>query len=327
MTRKRNRPTLKAPLGPKGRKALADKVSRINQAGEAAREKLAKSTGREPGRKPAAKAVKMAGRSAAGVERELEQALRRRDRLNVTGAYVEADRVDGTIAKLERRLRRAKKADLLAKGRRARLDRFQLMVKRSAVLTDWHWLVADRWLAAVDAAADGLMQRAAEPEAAAADAYERGERDPDTGLRLKPDLDGPAIFLRGDSVLKRWTTGVPVASVATGRRRKPETFDPKPVKRMRGQGPGSSSVQEVAFHRQTRAEELEAAFRDGVAYAGHPDWTVAVAIRVIRGNEPQDASMRALGVGPNAQRSEQLHTAIAAGLSMVAQALGMPVEK
>ena len=41
MTRKRNRPTLKAPLGQKGRKALADKVSRINQAGEAAREKLA----------------------------------------------------------------------------------------------------------------------------------------------------------------------------------------------------------------------------------------------------------------------------------------------
>ena len=268
----------------------------------------------------------MAGRSAAGVERELEQALRRRDRLNVMGAYVEADRVDGTIAQLERRLRRAKKADMLAKGRRARLDRFQLMVRRSAVLTDWHWLVADRWLAAVDAAADGLMQRAAEPEVVA-EAREAGERDPVTGQRIKPDLDGPAIFLRGDSVLKRWVNGVPVSSVESGRRRKPETFDPKPVKRMRGQGPGSSSVQEVAFHRQTRAEELEQAFRNGVAYAGHPDWTVAVAIRVIRGNEPQDASMRALGVGPNAQRSQQLHIAIAAGLSTVAQALGMAVEK
>lgn len=323
MTRKRNRPTLKAPLGPKGRKALADRVAEINRAGEAARDRLAKRTGRKPGKAPAAKAVKM----AVGVERELERAERRRDKLIASGAYDEADRVSATLPALRQRQRRAVKADMAAEGRRARLDRFALMVRRSAVLTDWHWLVADRWLAAVDAAADGLMQRAAEPEAAAAEAYEPGERDPVTGQRTKPDLDGPAIFLRGDSVLKRWTTGVPVASVATGRRRKPETFDPKPVKRMRGQGPGSSAVQEVAFHRQTRAEELEAAFRDGVAFAGHPDWTVAVAIRVIRGNEPMKAAMAALGVGFNAKQSDRLHRAIAAGLSVVAQALGMAVEK
>lgn len=326
MTRPRKRPTLTAPLGREGRRKLAEHVRTMNEAGDAARAKLAKSTGRAPGKAPAAKAVRSAASSAAGVERELQQAERRRDRLYASGAYDEADRVEGTIEGLERRLRRARRADLKAEGRKVRLDRFAMMVKRSAKLSDWHWVVADRWLAAVDAAADGLMQRAAEPEAPA-EAREPGERDPDTGMRYKPDLDGPAIFVRGRSVLDRWAKGVPVWQVERGQRTKPQTFDPKPVKRMRGQGAQSASVQEAAFHRQTRAEQLEEAFRDGVRWGGFPDWTVAVAIRVIRANEGQEASMRALGVTPWSATRNQLHCAVAAGLSEVAKALGMAVEK
>ncbi len=326
MTRPRKRPTLSVPLGREGRKKLAEHVRTVNEAGDAARKKLAKSTGRKPGKAPAAKGARSVARGAKGVERELQQAVRRRAKLYASGAYTEADRVEETIAGLERRLRRARKADLRAAGRRARLDRFALMVKRSATLSDWHWVVADRWLAAVDAAADGLMQRAAEPEAAT-EALEPGARDPATGLRYKPDLDGPAIFLRGRSVLDRWTTGVPVWQVERGRRTKPQTFDPKPVKRMRGQGASSASVQEAAFHRQTRAEQLEQAFRVGVRRGGFPDWTVAVAIRVIRGNERMTDAMNALGVGVRSATCNQLHCAVAAGLSGVARALGMAVEE
>lgn len=321
MTRKRKRP-MTVTLSPEGRKALADRVSRMNAAGEAARDKLAASTGRKAGKAPMAKLV----RAAAGVDRDVAQAERRWELLIAQGAYAEADRVQATLKGLYRRQRRAAAADLAASGRRARLDRFALMVSRSSVLTDWHRHVADRWLEAVDAAADGLMQRAAEPDGEGDD-FERlpGGRDPVTGQRLKPDVDGAAIFLSGRSVLDRWKKAVPVADVLARGRKVPQTFDPKRVKRVRGQG--GSSVQDSAFHKRSRAEELDAAFADAVLESKARPWTVAVAIRVIRQNEGMKAAMRALGVTPYADTQKELQIAIAIGLMGVAEALGMAVDK
>jgi len=322
MTRKRKRPVLTAPLGPKGRAALAARVAEINSAGEAARDKLAASTGRKAGKAPAARVVRM----AAGVDREVDQAERRWERLIAQGAYADADRVQATLAGLYRRQRRAAAADLAASGRRARLDRFALLVSRSSVLTDWHRHVADRWLEAVDAAADGLMQRAAEPDGEG-DASEAvpGGRDPVTGQRRKPDVDGAAIFLSGRSVLDRWAKAVPVADVLARGRKVPQTFDPKPVKRARGQG--GSSVQDSAFHKRSRAEELDAAFADAVRESKAPAWTVAVAIRVIRQNEGVVEAMKALGVSHRTETQKVLHIAIAIGLLGAAEALGMAVDK
>ena len=104
----------------------------------------------------------------------------------------------------------------------------------------------------------------------------------------------------------------------------PGTFDPKPVKRVRGQAP--TSVQDRAFGHRQRAHRLTEAFAAGLSAAGHPDWCGAVAIRVILHNEGQEASMRVLGITPWAATRNQLHTAVAAGLCGVARALGLAVE-
>lgn len=319
MTRKRQRPVLGTPLGPQGRKALAERVKTINAKGDAAREKIAARTGKAPGKAPAKRAVV----SAAGIEREIARTEARVDGLLARGAYAEADQAGRTLATLVTRKRRADRAKAQAQTRRARLDRFALLVQRSAVLTEWHEDVADRWLAAMDAAADGLLQRAAVPDEAPDE--ELPMRDPVTGRRAKPELEGAAIFLRGRSVLDRWKKAVPVSSVELHGRKVPATFDPKAVKAAR-RAPGDG-MPARALAKREKADRLSLAFSAALKSAGHPDWCEAVAIRVIRHNEPLKASMAALGVPVWSDRQHEAQLAMAAGLSGVALALGMAVDK
>lgn len=329
MTRKRARPTLGAPLGPQGRKALAERVKTINAAGDAARERLAAKpgpmTGKTAGRAPVKRAVDAAG----GLDREIAQAEARMEGLLRQGAYAEADQAGRTLAGLQQRARRAKRAAQQARARRARLDHFALLVARSAVLTEWHADVADRWLAAMDAAADGLLARAADMDAEGGlpdvDGPQDGARDAVTGRRAKPDLDGAAIFLRGRSVLDRWKTAVPVAAVATGKRSVPATFDPKRIKTQRAAP--DATLSERSYINRDKADRLELAFHAALSAGGHPAWCGAVAIRVIRHNEGLVASMTALGVPVWQDRKQEAQVAMAAGLCGVAQALGMAVDK
>lgn len=317
MTRPRKRPTLTAPLGPDGRKALADRVQQINQRGQEARQKLADTTGRKPGRAPVGRIVQQ----ARGIARQLENAEARVEQLAARGAYAEADRVGRTVLELRRKLRSAEAADRKAKERRGALDRFARLVSRSAVLDDWHMAVADRWLFMIGQAVDGLMQRAAEPDASATDAEPGQRRDPVTGRRLPDPVEGPAMFVRGRSVLDRWGHAVPVSAVKQHGRKVPPTFDPKapkPAKRAPGDG-----VPDRALRTRDHADRLTRAFAKGVAGAGHPAWADSAGQRVILGNETLTGALKALGVGVTSKNLQTAQTAMAAGLCEVARALGM----
>ncbi|RAN30646.1 hypothetical protein [Hyphomonas pacifica] len=333
MPRKRKRPTLKAPLGAEGRKALAEQVERINARGEAARAKQAASTGKAAGKAPAKRAVRSALNSPDLISRQIAQGEARVQRLMRAGAYEEADRVGYHLGDLRRKLRSAERVVRKAEKRRAMQDRFRVLVSRSRILTDWHVAVADRWLEVMTQAADGVMERAVQAEDVAEDAGETGEadgladggRDPVTGKRLKPSLDGPAIFLRGRSVVDRWGHAVPVFDALGRKRKAPPTFDPKAVKAAK-RAP-REGVQAVALGKRAEADRLQDAFDVALYRCDYPDWCGAVARRVILRNEGLEGAMQALGVTVDSRMRSMASTAMAAGLSGVAKALGMAVDK
>lgn len=312
MPRARQRPQLAAPLGPEGRKRLADKIAGIHERGEAARTKLAEKTGKPAGRSDMGRIARAANKPDA-LEKQIARAEANAVHLANLGNRADAARATRTAAELRGKLAKRQRGEALQRERQAvrtsRLDRFALLVKRSDVLTEAHYLIADRWLAALDAAADGELARPATPEAPM----------PDDAEGVLPPPSGPAIFLSGPSVLDRWKTGVPVAAVASGRRKKPETFDPKRVKAARrapSQGP-VQGVQAVAHDRRCYAEKITQVFVSGVTWSGHPEWCAAVAIRVILQNQTLTGSMAALGVTHHAKTQNEVHSAMAAGLAAI----------
>lgn len=311
MTAPRRRPTLAAPLGPEGRKRLADKIAGIHERGEAARAKLAEKSGKPAGRAGVGRIAKAANRPDP-LERRIAKAEANAVHLANLGNRIDAARAERTAAELRGKLAKRQRAEALLREREieraSRLDRFALLVKRSDVLTEDHYQIADCWLQALDRAADGELARPAaqEPEPEPAD----GDLPPPRG---------PAIFLSGGSVLDRWVTAVPVAAVASGRRKKPETFDPKRVKAARrapAQGP-VQGVQAVAHDRRCHASRLMEMFVFGISAAGHPGWCVPVAIRVILKNESLEHAFRALGIGDSSKNRIEAQTAMAAGLAAI----------
>ena len=323
MPRARKRPTLAVKLSAKQQADHVDRIKDIAERGAAARARLAEATGRPEGRADMARLVARAD----PLDRQIAKAEANAAHLADMGNRIEAARAERTAASLKRRKatrdRMVGMASEREASRRARLDRFKVLVARSSVLTDWHYGIADRWLDAIDRAADGELARAAVPEADAAGEAEPGTRDAVTGRRIKPDVDGPAIFVTGPSVLGRWSTAVPVAAVESGRRKVPLTFDPKRRKAPRGT-PGDgpvSSLQSRALERRDRADELTGLFVAGVSGTGHPDWCAAVSIRVILCNETLWSTFRTLGLPWNADNSERAQCAMAAGLMAVSRAV------
>lgn len=311
MPRARQRPTLAAPLGPEGRKRLAEKIAGIHERGEAARAKLAEKSGKPAGRAGVGRIAKAANRPDP-LERRIAKAEANAVHLANLGNRIDAARAERTAAELRGKLAKRQRAEALLREREieraSRLDRFALLVKRSDVLTEDHYQIADCWLQALDRAADGELARPAAQEP-----------EPEPADGALPPPSGPAIFLSGGSVLDRWVTAVPVEAVASGRRKKPETFDPKRVKAARrapAQGP-VQGVQAVAHDRRCRAEKITQVFVSGVTWSGHPEWCAAVAIRVILQNQTLTGSMRALGVTHHAKTQNEVHSAIAAGLAAI----------
>ncbi|MBA4338330.1 MAG: hypothetical protein C0421_05750 [Hyphomonas sp.] len=316
MTAPRRRPVLNAPLGPEGRKRLADKIAGIHERGEAARAKLAEKTGKPAGRADIGRIAREANKPDA-LEKQIAKAEKNAVHLANLGNRADAARAERTAAELRGKLTRRQRGEALQReretGRASRLDRFALLVKRSDVLTQEHYLIADRWLAALDAAADGEMARPVSPEAPL----------PEDAEGALPPPSGPAIFLSGPSVLDRWNKAVPVEAVTSGRRRVPLTFDPKRVKVVRRapvQGP-VQGVQAVAHERRDRASRLMELFVSGISTAGHPGWCVPVAIRVILKNECMTDAFVALGVTYGERNRIQAQTAMAAGLEALAPAV------
>ena len=314
MPRARKRPTLTAPLGPDGRKRLAERVCEIQQRGAEARAKLAAKSGVKPGRGDAQRLAKKAARPDP-LERRIAKAEANAAALANLGNRIDAARAERTAAELRKKLAKRQRAEAAAAAqeafRAARLDRFALLVKRSEILTPAHYAIADAWLAALDAAADGEMARAAEPEAPA-----DRERDGE----LAPALSGPAIFVGGGKALDRWSKAVPVAAVASGQRRLPPVFEPRRVKAPRASaqsGGPPPSLQEGRIARRTRAERIMEQFENGVAAGGFPGWCVPVAIRVILKNQGLRFAMEALGVAYWAKNQQTAQSAMAAGLSAI----------
>jgi hypothetical protein len=311
MPRARRRPTLAAPLGPEGRKRLAEKIAGIHERGDAARAKLAAATGRPEGRADTGRIVRTLTKPDP-LERSIARAEANAVHLANLGNRADAARAERTATGLKTKLAKRQRAQAFQReqeaGRASRLDRFALLVKRSEVLTEAHYAIADRWLAALDAAADGEMARPAAPA---------GEPDEPEGVLPPPS--GPAIFLSGASVLDRWTKAVPVEAVASGRRKKPETFDPKRVKAARRapqQGP-VHGVQVVAHDRRCRAEKITQVFVSGVTWSGHPEWCAAVAIRVILQNQTLTHAFEALGITYGEKNLHEAQTAMASGLAAI----------
>lgn len=310
MPRARRRPTLAAPLGPEGRKRLAEKIAGIHERGNAARAKLAAKTGRPEGRADTGRMVRDLTKPDP-LERRIAKAEANAVHVANLGNRADAARAERTAADLKGKLKKRQKAEALQRelegARASRLDRFALLVKRSDILTEDHYLIADRWLAALDAAADGELARPA--------LQERPEREEGA----LPPPNGPAIFLTGASVLERWTKAVPVEAVASGRRKAPLTWDPKRVKATRRapvQGP-VQGVQAVAHDRRCRAILLTELFVSGISAAGHPGWCAPVAIRVILQNQSLRHAFQALGVGYGEKNLCDAQTAMAAGLMAV----------
>lgn len=315
MPRARKRPTLTAPLGPDGRKRLAERVCEIQQRGAEARAKLAAKSGVKPGRADAQRLAKKAARPDP-LERRIAKAEANAAALANLGNRIDAARAERTAAALRQKLAKRQRAEAAAAAqeafRAARLDRFGLLVKRSEILTPAHYAIADAWLAALDAAADGEMARAAEPEAPS-----DRERDGE----LAPALSGPAIFVSGAKAIDRWKTAVPVAAVASGQRRLPPVFEPRRVKAPRASaqsGGPPPSLQEGRIARRTRAERIMEQFENGVGTSGFPGWCVPVSIRVILKNQGLRFAMEALGVGYGIANRHTAQSAMAAGLSAIA---------
>lgn len=311
MPRARKRPTLTAPLGPDGRKRLAERVCEIQQRGTEARAKLAAKSGAKPGRADAQRLAKKAARPDP-LERRIAKAEANAAALANLGNRIDAARAERTAAALRQKLAKRQRAEAAAAAqeavRAARLDRFGLLVKRSEILTPAHYAVADAWLAALDAAADGEMARAAEPEAPA---------EAEGGAAA---LSGPAIFVSGAKAIDRWKTAVPVAAVASGQRRLPPVFEPRRVKAPRASaqsGGPPPSLQEGRIARRTRAERIMEQFENGVAAGGFPAWCVPVSIRVILKNETLNSALIALGIGKNVKVLDTAQSAMAAGLSAI----------
>lgn len=312
MPRARRRPTLSAPLGPEGRKRLAEKIAGIQERGEAARAKLAAKTGKGEGRADAGRIAKTVNR-VDGLERRIAKAEANAVHLANLGNRIDAARAERTAAGLKAKLKRRQMAEALQRElerqRAARLDRFALLVQRSDILTEEHYQIADRWLEALDRAADGELARPVVREA-----------EPEAEEGALPPPSGPAIFLGGVSVLDRWVTAVPVEAVASGRRKKPETFDPKRIKATRRapvQGP-VQGVQAAAHERRCRATQLTELFVAGISSAGHPGWCAPVAIRVILQNQTLTDAFTALGVSYQQKNLNEAQTAMAAGLAALA---------
>lgn len=311
MPRARKRPALTAPLGPEGRKRLAERVAEIQQRGAEARERLAAKSGAKPGRADAQRLAKKAARPDP-LERRIAKAEANAVKLANLGNRIDAARAERTAAKLRSQLAKRQRAEAAAAERdafrAARLDRFALLVKRSEILTPAHYAIADAWLAALDAAADGEMARAAEPEAPA---------EAEGGAAA---LSGPAIFVSGAKAIDRWKTAVPVAAVASGQRRLPPVFEPRRVKAPRAgaqSGGPPPSLQEGRIARRTRAEKIMERFENGVAEGGFPGWCVPVAIRVILKNESLTFAFAALGVAYGEKTRHTAQSAMAAGLSAI----------
>lgn len=311
MTAPRRCPTLAAPLGPEGRKRLADKIAGIHERGEAARAKLAEKSGKPAGRAGVGRIAKAANRPDP-LERRIAKAEANAVHLANLGNRIDAARAERTAAELRGKLAKRQRAEALLREREieraSRLDRFALLVKRSDVLTEDHYQIADCWLQALDRAVDGELARPAAQEA-----------EPEPADGALPPPSGPAIFLSGGSVLDRWVTAVPVEAVASGRRKKPETFDPKRVKAARrapAQGP-VQGVQAVAHDRRCRAEKITQVFSSAVIWSGHPEWCVAVAIRVILQNQTLTDAFKALGVSWQPKNLNEAQTAMASGLAAI----------
>ncbi|MBI1401443.1 hypothetical protein [Hyphomonas sp.] len=315
MTAPRRRPILTAPLGPEGRKHLADRVADIQARGNAARAKCAEIAGKPPGRANAGRIAKALNRPDP-LERRIAKAEANAVHLANLGNRVDAARSERTAAELKGKLARRRKAEALMREKEAirasRLDRFALLVGRSAILTDVHYAIADRWLAALDVAADGELARPAEVDPALTDEPE---------ARALPS--GPAIFLSGPSVLARWGKAVPVEAVTSGRRKVPPTFDPKRVKAPRTgpQGGPVQGVQATCHERRSRADRLTELFVNGILAAGYPGWCAPVAIRVILQNQSLRQAFSALGVGDGEGNRNEAQTAMAAGLMALSGAV------
>lgn len=315
MPRARKRPTLTAPLGPDGRKRLAERVCEIQQRGAEARAKLAAKSGAKPGRADAQRLAKKAARPDP-LERRIAKAEANAAALANLGNRIDAARAERTAAALRQKLAKRQRAEAAAAAqeafRAARLDRFGLLVKRSEILTPAHYAIADAWLAALDAAADGEMARAAEPETPA-----QNDMGAEGGAAA---LSGPAIFVSGAKAIDRWKTAVPVAAVASGQRRLPPVFEPRRVKAPRASaqsGGPPPSLQEGRIARRTRAERIMEQFENGVAAGGFPGWCVPVSIRVILKNQGLRFAMEALGVGYGIANRQTAQSAMAAGLSAI----------
>lgn len=314
MPRARKRPILTAPLGPEGRKRLAERVSEIQRRGTEARERVAASTGGKPGRADAQRLAKAAARPDP-LERRIAKAEANAEHLANLGNRMDAARAERTAAALKAKLAKQRRAESVererADARVCRLDRFALLVQRSGILTETHYRLADLWLAALDAAADGEMARPAQAGGTAEDAAVGAP-------------SGPAMFLRGTSVLNRWKTAVPVEAVASGRRSLPPVFDPKRVKAVRAAPSGNGpALPEACHQRRSRAQKLMDMFVNGITEAGHPEWCVPVAIRVILKNQGLRDAMTALGIGYGDKNRDEAQSAMAAGLL----ALGPAVDR
>ena len=322
MPRARKKPTLTVFMSEAGKADLDAHVEAIREAGAAAkaRRERAASASDVPGaarpRQPAAgasPAQRLSGRLA-----KLDAKIAR---LKSGGAYLEADRLEGQRRELAGRLRNAEAAEGRDRDRAARQDRFRTLVERSAILTGWHVAVADRWLEVLDQAAGAELQTGRDPEEASEGEAPEVRRDPVTGRRLPEPVSGPAMYVRGLSVLDRWGKAVPRSSVELHGRKVPPTFDPK-RRNVRGGGP-SEAVPERALRLAREADQLGDAFASAILNAGHPVWCEAVALRVIRSNETLRGAFTALGVAYWQKNQQRAQTAMAAGLSGVAEVLGM----
>lgn len=312
MTAPRRRPVLTAPLGPEGRKRLAGRIAGIHERGEAARAKLAAATGGLEGRADIGRLAQTANRPDP-LERRIAKAEANAVHLANLGNRIDAARAERTAKALRTKLARLQREAAAERAREAaraaRLDRFGLLVKRSDVLTVAHYLIGERWLAALEAAADGEMARAAVRDAAPDDGAAQGQPS------------GPAIFLRGAKALDRWKTAVPVDAVAGGRRRLPPVFEPKRVKTPRAGAQGGApprSLPEACLARRSRAELLMVRFVGAMAEGGFPGWCAPVAVRVILRNESLTHAFVALGVPYGERNRIEAQTAMAAGLMAIA---------
>lgn len=230
----------------------------------------------------------------------LEDLSQRRDRLEASGLYAEADQLGRVINEQQARRRtdEAARARLKAlAGEGVSRDRLAVIILRSdGQLTAWHYEVAEALRAEMQARLGSKIPAAPE-----------------------------ATQVGGRGVLDRWTGGRRVWGVRnekTVKLRPPPTFDPKPVRAARKAGSTADQVFGAVMIKR-RCEALLSEFGAGVAAAGCPDWTIGAALRVVLANETLKAVIDSAPGMRDADKRAAVKKALASGLCAVAGRLGL----